>query len=97
MDDHPITVIQDRHSGVYSGGAWLAISQASEFVVGTTTRAQFCLAGDDGPSDGDIEAAAFWNNPPEWIAVGSTPDEAIEALKNGVRPVRPADRPLRTF
>jgi hypothetical protein len=29
----------------------------------------------------DIEARIFWENPPTWIAVGATPDEAIDALE----------------
>ena len=78
---YPIAVVQDRYRGTYSGGAWLAIANASDLVDGTVTRAQFCLVADDGPSDSDVEAARFWRNPPDWIAVGQTPEEAIEALQ----------------
>ncbi len=78
---YPIVVMQDRYNGSYSGGRWLAVAEASELVDVTNTRAQFCLVSDDGPSGGDIEARIFWENPPKWIAVGATPDEAIKALE----------------
>jgi hypothetical protein len=44
----------------------------------------FCLAQEPhthGPHGSDAEAQAFWNNPPDWIAVGSRPDKALEALR----------------
>jgi hypothetical protein len=82
-ETYPIVLLQDRYRGTYSGGAWLAIANASDLLDEKTTRAQFCLVGDDGPSDGDVEAARFWRNPPDWIAVGRTPAEAIEALEKG--------------
>ena len=69
--------------GTYSGGSWLTIANGSELIGEAMTRPQFCLIGDDGPSDRDIEAATFWRNPPDWIAVGPTPDEAINRLRMG--------------
>jgi len=78
---YPIIVMQDRYNGTYSGGRWLAIARARQLVDGVMTRAQFCLDGLDGPSDSDVEAATFWRSPPNWIAVGWTPDEAVEALR----------------
>jgi len=82
-EEYPIVVMQDRYSGAYSGGTWLAIANASDLFDETTTRAQFCLTGDSGPSDSDVEAGAFWSCPPDWIAVGCTPDEAVDALCKG--------------
>ena len=45
------------------------------------TRADFCLMSDDGPLGSDVDASMFWVDPPSWIAVGSTPDEALEKLR----------------
>jgi len=84
-DWHPIVLIQDRYGGCYSGGPWLALVQASEQVDSVNNRAQFCLKGFDGPYGGDVEAAQFWSDPPSWIAVGSTPDEALSALSQKLR------------
>jgi hypothetical protein len=81
-EDYPIAVFEDRYGGGYSGGAWIAIAEASEPFDEENTRAQFCLIGDAGPFGGDVAAGVFWNNPPEWIAVGPTPAVAIEALRN---------------
>lgn len=86
--EYPIVVLQDRYGGAYSGGAWLAIANGSDLVGEAMTRAQFCLIGDGGPSDSDVEAATFWRNPPDWIAVGQTPDEAINALRTGATHIR---------
>jgi hypothetical protein len=79
-DGNPVAVYQDRYQGVYSGGAWIAVAEANELVDLTNTRVQFCLVGSDGPSGGDIDAAAFWKRPPDWIAAGSSPAEAMETL-----------------
>jgi hypothetical protein len=38
------------------------------------------LVLEGGPSGGDTEAMLLWDNPPEWIAVGDTPGEAVAAL-----------------
>jgi hypothetical protein len=79
-DDHstyPIAIIEDRYTGVYSKGAWLAIANADEPMPGcSSSRLSFCLA--EGPHGDDAEAMAFWRNPPDWIAVGSTPDKALQ-------------------
>ena len=34
-----------------------------------------------GPHGGDLDAMDFWAAPPEWVAAGSTPDEAIANLR----------------
>jgi hypothetical protein len=74
---YPFAVIQDRYGGSYSGGQWLAISCADHMENGAY-RIVRCLEG--GPQGGDVEAREFWTNPPSWIAVGATPDEAIRKL-----------------
>ncbi len=81
-DQYPVAIFEDRYSGTYSGGPWIAVAWAALMVDANNTRAQFCLIGDDGPSGGDVEAAAFWRNPPDWVAVGSSPLEAVRILRN---------------
>ena len=82
---YPIVVLQDRYSGVYSGGDWLAVAGATDRMDDGRTRIDFCLNADEGPSGSDIEAATFWVDSPSWIAVGTTPDEALAKLRNAVK------------
>ena len=82
---YPVVVLQDRYSGVYSGGGSLAIACATDLTEDATTRADFCLMSDDGPSGSDVEASMFWVDPPSGIAVGDTPDEAIEKLRKALK------------
>ena len=77
----PIAIVQDRYTGVYSGGRWLAIAAAKDTVAVAQTRADFCLEEDDGPSGSDVAAGTFWIDPPSWIAVGDTPEQALENLR----------------
>lgn len=81
IDLWPVAVIEDRYGGVYSGGAWLAIAEAT-IHLGLQTRVGWCL--DDGPHGDDGDAMEFWAEPPPWIAVGATPDEARNALYSAV-------------
>lgn len=74
----PVAIIQDRYNGTYSGGHWLAISEADTPEAGYVSRVAMAL--DDGPHGGDGDAMLFWRDPPPWIAVGSTPTAALEAL-----------------
>jgi hypothetical protein len=90
--NYPIAIIEDRYSGVYSGGNWIAVAQASELLGSSNSRVQFCLTSDDGPYGSDSEAAEFWSDPPDWIAVGETPELAIENLRNHARPTPPTER-----
>ena len=76
---HPLMLLQDRYSGTYSGGEWIAVGEANR-LVGTASRAAWII--ERGPSGGDAEASAFWVDPPDWIAVGNSPELAIEALVN---------------
>ena len=82
METYPIAIVQDRYTGVYSGGWWPAIACATDIVDGNQTRVDFCLVSDDGPSGSDVEAGSFWVSPPSWIAVGNTPEEALANLRN---------------
>jgi len=82
---HPATIVQDRYGGCYSGGPWLAISRADKMHCGRK-RADWVLAA--GPSGDDREAAAFWQSPPDWIAVGDTSDAALVNLLSEARALR---------
>jgi len=74
---YPIAIVQDRYGGVYSGGDWLAIARADAAHDGRS-RVDFALA--HGPHGSDCIAAEFWADPPDWIAVGNSPDEARDRL-----------------
>lgn len=80
---YPIMVIEDRYGGGYSGGKWIAIADSTRMENG---RYRIIDVLESGANGGDGDAMAFWCEPPEWIAVGNTPDEATENLRNGVRP-----------
>jgi hypothetical protein len=83
MNHYPIAIVEDRDGGFYSSGKWLAISTAdAEF--GSTQRVTYVL--NQGPHGTDGPAQDFWFDPPEWIAVGDTPDAARDALIAGIRP-----------
>jgi hypothetical protein len=77
-DLYPIAVVQDRYGGAYSKGAWLAIARSDKLENGAH-RIVRCM--EDGPYGDDTDAAMFWSDPPDWIAAGGTPDEAIENLR----------------
>lgn len=74
---YPVTVVQDRYQGIYSRGRWLAIANAKEHL-GSTLRGGWVL--ENGPSGGDMDAAGFWSDAPDWIASGDTPDDAFNKL-----------------
>lgn len=77
---YPIAIIEDRYTGAYSGGKWLAISEADTAHGGYLSRASLCL--EEGPHGDDGEAMDFWRDPPPWVAVGNTPDQALRALQS---------------
>jgi len=81
LDGYPIAIVQDRYSGVYSGGTWLAVARA-DLLHEERSRIDFVLS--DGPHGDDSEAAEFWAAPPDWIAVGDSPQEALDALLRGI-------------
>jgi hypothetical protein len=88
-DLYPIAIIEDRYSGVYSGGGWLAIANADMPAVASGEYmpcVSWCL--ENGPHGDDTEAMVFWHDPPPWIAVGNTPDAALAALRAKMEPAR---------
>jgi hypothetical protein len=74
---YPVIVLQDRYGGVYSGGEWIAIRDGNA-LVGSEVRAAWVVK--HGPSGTDLDAASFWSDPPAWVAVGPTPDDAVQHL-----------------
>lgn len=94
LNQWPVAIIEDRYSGAYSGGRWIAIAHADCLDGPTTsddialTRINFIVGeegGMPGPFDGDSDAMLFWTDPPDWVAVGDTPDQALMNLRNGVK------------
>jgi hypothetical protein len=58
---YPIAMVEDRYTGVYSGGTSLAIAKA-DLPYESQSRADFVLS--DGPHRDDCTAAEFWSDPP---------------------------------
>ncbi len=78
LDDlWPIAIIQDRYLGSYANGKWFAIANA-DMSTDVGSRAEFCLTS--GPHGDDVTAMNFWYEAPDWIAVGNSPEEAINNL-----------------
>lgn len=87
LDHYPVAIVEDRYGGVYSGGQWLAIAIADEPHEGRS-RVDFVIGHRNaGPHGDDSEAMAFWCDPPDWIAVGISPQDALDHLNHGIRPV----------
>ncbi|RST86474.1 hypothetical protein EJC49_10855 [Aquibium carbonis] len=80
-ETYPINVMQDRCSGDYSGGRWPAMACATDPVDDGRTRIELGLNAPGGPAGSDVDAGKFWNDAPAWIAVGGTPDEALDNLR----------------
>jgi hypothetical protein len=77
LDGYPIAIVEDRYSGAYSEGTWLAVAKAN-LSHGGQSRVDFVLTS--GPHGEDRDAAEFWAAPPRWIAVGNSPQEALDHL-----------------
>lgn len=72
LDLYPVVVLQDRYGGVYSGGDWIAIAEGDLGRRFTEVL--------DGAHGEDCDAMEFWESPPEFVAVGDTPDAAVANL-----------------
>lgn len=88
---HPIVIVEDRYGGLYAQGRFFALARAADPHEGET-RVAFCMAR--GPFGDDGEAAAFWTAPPDWIAAGETPDEAMANLLIKAPPIGRDGKPL---
>lgn len=85
---YPVAVIEDRYSGSYAGAPWIAIGQSDKREHDEPgrryiNRIEWVL---DGAHGSDTDAMDFWGSPPEWVAVGNSPEEAIKNLISGIRP-----------
>ncbi len=74
LDMYPIVVLEDRYSGAYSGGLWIAVAEGDK-----RRRMDEVWAGAHGD---DITAAEWAQNMPEWVAVGGSPNDAVRNLHN---------------
>lgn len=79
---YPVSILEDRYDGTYSGGSWIAIAASDEFI-GDMTRYRYVY---DGAHDGDDGAANFWAESKncKWIAVGNSPQEALDNLRRKI-------------
>lgn len=71
-DVYPLTIVADRYSGTYSGGAYLAFNCETEYVPRKI-------------ADNDSSTSEFWNNSTLTIGKGNTPNEALEDLANKLK------------
>jgi hypothetical protein len=74
---HPVAILEDRYGGVYSDGKWLAVSGADTLDNGCYRIVRML---EHGPHGDDGDAMVFWADPPNWIASGDTPDQALANL-----------------
>jgi hypothetical protein len=88
-DLSPVVIVQDKYSGCYSSGTWIAVAGADTqcrlVVDAVTTRIGYFLHH-SGAFGSDTDAMLFWSNPPSWLAVGATPGEALSNLEQGIKP-----------
>jgi hypothetical protein len=74
-----IAIVEDRYSGAFSRGAWLAIRDPAAPVELGLSRLDW--VEEYGPGGNDVEAAVFWyREKPDWIASGATPEAAKARL-----------------
>lgn len=74
MDSYPIVIRQSRYSGVYEGGKWHAIANATGGESFNIDYFDYLYGDDD-------EAIDFWQSDiAKSIGVGDTPDLALKDL-----------------
>jgi hypothetical protein len=94
----PIKVLQDKFGGKYCGGPWIAYADNREDrddTVWNESQAGYDREWKKGET-AEVVAARFWKRCGSkwWIAVGKTPNEAVENLiRKGIKaaPLEPAD------
>lgn len=76
---YPIAVIEDRYSGSYAGGRWIAVANAGSGDGKKSVLLDQVLDGAHGCED---DAEEFWekNKANPLIAVGDTPSAAVRHL-----------------
>jgi hypothetical protein len=98
----PIVLVEDRYSGTYSGGEWLAVSQANKVHKSHArlgpSRLRFLLT--TGPYGEPETASTFWRRPPIWVASGDDPLVALDHVRSqndheryGVYPIAIVENP----
>lgn len=70
---YPITIIQDRYSGTYSGGQFTAFPY------------EYWKIPKSGPDGSDQECMKFWNNFKGFVGLGADPESAVENLKENLK------------
>lgn len=78
-EHHPIVIVEDRYEGAYAGAQWIAVAAADRNVV-SSKKSRLRFVFEDGPMANDTAAMDFWAHKPEWVAVGNTPDKALNNL-----------------
>ena len=73
----PCHIIEDRYGGAYSGGKWVAISPA---VGSRLSSVENIVYGDDSTAADFQFLVAKWAEEGTHVAVGNTPDKALENL-----------------
>ena len=69
---YPVTIIEDRYTGVYSGGKWTAWNCYPEDIP-------------DDPDDDDVTCCTFWTpTNSAQVGIGNTPDEALRDLERKI-------------
>ena len=74
---YPVLIFEDRYSGAYSNGKWIAMANAQ--IGANQVEAIF-----EGIHSDDLGAMEFWNDVRtlKGIAVGNTPNEALKNLRS---------------
>lgn len=75
IDLYPIGIVEDRYGGTYSGGKWVAIANVELHSID-----ELMNNIDPSPWGDDMSASDWGDVPPDWAAVGETPDEALQNL-----------------
>lgn len=70
---YSVTILEDRYGGAYSGGQWIAIANSDIHKI---KYVDYEANGDDGSS------IDFWDDAPDYVAVGDTPNQALNNLYN---------------
>lgn len=70
-DLYPITIIEDRYTGTYSGGLFTAWNR-------------YACELPEGPAADDVTCMKFWLDNTEPVGVGNTPEAALADLEHKI-------------
>lgn len=69
---YPVTIIEDRYTGAYSGGKWTAFNRYADDIP-------------EEVDDSDVPCFTFWwSTNKEPVGIGNTPDEALRDLEEKI-------------